>query len=54
MLKVADAGKNHCEIVLVCGGNHLVIADRAARLDHRRNPVTRGFINAVTKRKERI
>src|SRR3546814_5944356 len=32
--EMADAGEDHGEAVLVGGGDYLVVADRAARLDH--------------------
>jgi uncharacterized integral membrane protein len=34
--EVAHAGEDHRQAGLVGGGDHLVVADRAARLDHRR------------------
>ena len=36
MPEVPHAGEHHGDAVLVGGGDHLVVAHRAARLDHRR------------------
>jgi len=34
MLKVAFAGKDHCDAVLICTGDYLVIFIEAARLNY--------------------
>ena len=35
MAEMAHSGEQHCQARLVGGGDHLVVADRAAGLDHR-------------------
>ncbi len=52
--EVAFAGEDHGDAVFVGGGDHLVVADRAARLDHRRDPGRGRRVEAVAEREERV
>src|SRR6478672_3313760 len=48
------AGEHHRDVVLVCGGNHFVIAHRSSGLNDRPNARLGRLFYAVTKREERI
>ena len=52
--EVALAGEDHRDAVLVGGGDDLVVADRAARLDHRRDAGRGGRVEAVAEREEGV
>ena len=52
--EVAAAGEDHREAVLVGGGDHFRIADRAAGLDDRRRARRRERIETVAEREERV
>jgi hypothetical protein len=54
MLEMARSRESHGETMFISGGDHLVVADGAARLDYGRNPMTRRFVDTITKREERI
>ena len=48
------AGEHHREAALVGGGDHLVVAHAAARLDHRRGAGVGDDVEAVAEREERV
>ena len=54
MAEVAHVGEEHCNTVLVGGGNHFVITDRTARLDYAGHARSGGGINTVAEREERV
>ena len=51
MSKMSDAGEYHCNIMFIGGFNNFVIADRAARFDHRRSTDFDRFQETVGKGK---
>src|SRR5690606_23731840 len=51
--EVTHAGEHHGDAVLVGRGDHLGVAHRAARLDHRLDAGGGGGVNAVAEREER-
>ena len=51
---MAHAGEHHRDAALVRGGDHLVVAHAAARLDHGDRAVVGDDVEAVAKRKERV
>ena len=52
--EVPDAGEDHRDAALVRGGDDLVVAHAAARLDHRGGAVVGDDVEAVAEREERI
>ena len=52
--EVPFAGEHHREAELVCGLDDRVVANRATRLDHRRDPGTGCGLDAVREREERV
>ena len=54
MFEMPHACKDHCEIMLIGCGYDFVVSDGTAWLNHGRDPVTRGFVDAVAKGKEGI
>ncbi len=54
MAEVAHAGEQHCQARLVGRGDHFVIPDRAAGLDHRRRARFGRGKQAVGEREEGI
>ena len=52
--EVAHAGEDHRQAVLVGRGDHLVVADAAARLDNRHRAIVGDDVEPVTKWKECI
>ena len=52
--EVAHAGEHHRDAVLVGGGDHLVVAHGAARLDHGDGAVVGDDVEAVAEREERV
>ena len=54
MTEVAFSGEDHGDAVLVGGGDHLVVANAAARLDHRCHTRTDDDIEAVAEREEGV
>ena len=48
------AGEYHCDVVLVCSGNHVGIANRSTGLNDRGNAGFRRLVDAVSERKERV
>src|SRR5207302_2944100 len=54
MQEVADAGEDHAEAPAVCGGNHVRVADRTARLNDRGRTGFGCFLDAIGKRKKCI
>jgi hypothetical protein len=54
MPEMADAGEHHRDAALVGRGDHLVVANAAARLDDRRGTVVGDDVEPVAKRKERV
>src|SRR6185437_1814176 len=54
MSEMAHAGEHHRHVVLVGGGDHLGIAHRTTRLDHRADAGGRGRVDAVAEREEGV
>jgi hypothetical protein len=54
MQEMPDAGENHGHSEAVGGGNHLVIADRAAGLNDRNGTGFSGFFDAVGEREKGV
>src|SRR5690606_30989788 len=54
MTEVAHTGKHHRHAVLVGGGDHFLVADRAARLDHAGDAVGGGVVDTVAEREEGV
>ena len=54
MPEVALAGEAHCDAVLIGGGDHVVVTDAAAGLDHGGDTRCRGGIESVAEREERV
>ena len=54
MTEVTDTGDDHRHPVFVGGGNHLVVTERAAGMDHGRGAGTGHHVEAVTEREERV
>ena len=54
MLEMPYAGKDHRQIVLICGGDYFLIAHGAAGLYHCHNAMLCGLVNPVAKREECI
>ena len=52
--EVADAGEHHRDAALVGGGDHLVVAHAAARLDDGDRAVVGDDVEAVAEREERV
>ena len=54
MPEMAHAGEDHGKASLIGGGNHLVIAHGAARLDHGGGTRLRDHVQSIGKREEGI
>ena len=54
MLEMTDPGKNHRNIVLICGVDNLRIAHRAPRLNHGSDPISRSCDDTIGKREKCI
>ena len=54
MQKVPDAGEDEGEVVLVGGGDHLFVSDRAAGGDDRFDSHLGCFIDIIAKREEGV
>lgn len=54
MFEVAEASKNHRDIMLVRRLDHFLIADGPSRLDDRRHPMFRRFVNRIPEREKRV
>ena len=52
--EMPDAGENHSHSEAVGGGNHVVIADRAAGLNDGNGTGFRGFFDAVGEREKGV
>src|SRR5947208_16326149 len=52
--EVTDAGKDHGQIKAVCGVNHLLVANRASRLDHSGGAGPGDFLHAIRKWEESV
>src|SRR5712692_3799923 len=54
MFEMSYAGEDHRETVLVGGSDNFFVAHGTTRLDHSRDSMLRGFVNAVAKREKGI
>ncbi len=54
MPKMAHAGENHREVGVIGGGDHLIVANRAARLYNRRGARLRRRNQSVGKGKKGV